>query len=418
MAAALQSGCSGAPSQPPAGTLSGNVSFMVFGDPPELSAYQAVVDAFEVHQPSVAVEVIHIPSQTDYRTRLAQDFAAGSPADILLINVRRYADLAKAGALELLGPRLAASPLIKETDFFAETMEPFKFNGVLTCMPLNVSSPVIYYNKELFDGTGVPYPAAGWTWTDLLEKAQRLTRDTDADGAPDQYGLGVDAALQRVTPFVWQNGGDIVDDPLRPTMLTLDSPAAREALQWFIDLQIAHHVVPPPDEERSQSHEERVLAGGLAMYMDSRRVVPTIREAAAFDWDVAALPQGKARASILHSDGYCIPAASPVRDAAWALVEFASSVEGQTILARSGRSVPSMKSVAQSGAFLDPSVKPVNSQVFLDAIPGIRSVPLVAGWPEIEANVGKQLEGAFHGLISLDEAIIAAQEASNPLFSQ
>src|SRR3712207_8442346 len=47
--------------------------------------------------------VIHIPSQTNYRTRLANDFAAGSPADIVLLNYRRYASFAAKGVIEPLG---------------------------------------------------------------------------------------------------------------------------------------------------------------------------------------------------------------------------------------------------------------------------------------------------------------------------
>ena len=79
---------------------SGDISFMVFGDPAELAAYQKLVDAFHATHPDIQVELIHIPGQADYRNRLAADLAAGSPADVLLINYRRYAAFADVGALE------------------------------------------------------------------------------------------------------------------------------------------------------------------------------------------------------------------------------------------------------------------------------------------------------------------------------
>ena len=42
------------------------------------------------------------------------------------------------------------------------------------------------------------------------------------------------------------------------------------------------------------------------MFLNSRRGVPTYREISGFDWDVAALPQGKQKAGILHADAYCL----------------------------------------------------------------------------------------------------------------
>ena len=60
-----------------------------------------------------------------------------------------------------------------------------------------------------------------------MATAKALTKDTDGDGAIDQYGLGTEASIFRLAPFIWQNGGDIVDDPDKPTRLTLDTPEAK-----------------------------------------------------------------------------------------------------------------------------------------------------------------------------------------------
>ena len=59
--------------------------------------------------PEIDVNLIYIPGQSDYRKRLGADFAAGTPADIMLINYRRYASFAVKGVLEPLGPYLEKS---------------------------------------------------------------------------------------------------------------------------------------------------------------------------------------------------------------------------------------------------------------------------------------------------------------------
>ncbi len=64
------------------------------------------------------------------------------------------------------------------------------------------------------------------------------------------------------------------------------------------------------------------------MFLDSRRAVPTFREAAKFDWDVASLPYFDKPASILHSDAYCMTKAAKAKDAAWRFVEYAGRARG------------------------------------------------------------------------------------------
>ncbi|MGH2543378.1 MAG: ABC transporter substrate-binding protein [Ardenticatenaceae bacterium] len=310
--------------------------------------------------------------------------------------------------LEPLGPYLAKSTVISEEDFYTETLEPFRYNGQLMCIPQNLSSLVVYYNKELFDAAGVPYPSDDWTWEEFLETAQALTKDTDGDGQTDQYGLGTEPSIFRVAPFIWQNGGQLVDDLENPTRLAIDSPAAREAIQWYVDLQVKHHVVPNAEAEEAEDSESRFQNGRTAMFLNSRRATPSFREITAFDWDVAALPQHKERAGILHSDAYCMPSSADEKDAIWKFIEFANSHEGQTVVVASGRTVPSLKSVAESEAFLDPNAKPVNSRVFLDTVPVIRGVPVIPGWVDIEETTGEELERAFYGDVSVDEMIDTA----------
>ena len=134
------------------------------------------------------------------------------------------------------------------------------------------------------------------------------------------------------------------------------------------------------------------------MLLSSRRSTPTFRESARFDWDVAPLPIHRKPAGILHSDAYCMAEASENKDAAWRFVEFALSAEGQRIVAQTGRTVPSLRSVAESPAFLDPSAKPRNSRVFLDAIPTIQRVPTISTWPEIEDAAEGILENGMYSL--------------------
>lgn len=388
------------------------VSFMVFGSPEELQAYQTLVTAFEKKNPDTQIDLMHIPSQGDYGKRLNADLAAGSPANVVMINYRNYASFAQKGALEPLQPYLYKSTVIKPDDFYSQALQPYIWRGQVLCLPQNISSLVVYYNKSLFDAAGVPYPKSAWAWADFLSAVQTLT-----NAEKDQYGVGVEPSLIRVAPFIWQNGGELVNSP-QAVRLLLDSPEAREAIQWFTELQVKQHVAPDATAEKSEDSETRFANGRLGMYLDSRKVVPTFRTITGFDWDVAPLPTGKFPATILHSDAYCMTAATKDKDSAWKFIEFANSVEGQQIIASTGRTVPSLKSVAESEAFLDPSAKPRNSRVWLDVIPAIRTVPTLKNWPDIEETANSELERAFYGTASVDDVIKAIVDRSAPFFTE
>lgn len=382
-----------------------SITFLISGDPADEDAYRMLIDAFMVANPDVQVELINIPGQGDFSRRLAADFAASAPPDVFLINYRRYGPYVARGAIEPLDDLLAHSTRILRSDFYPQALAAFTWGGQLMCLPQNMSSPVIYYNKTLFDADSIPYPANNWTWDDFLATAQALTLDRNGDGAIDQHGFGVEPTLVRAAPFVWMNGGEIVDDPMAPARLMLDSPESRAALAWFVALQTEHHVTPDAIAEAAESSLSRFLNGRLAMYVESRRVVPEFRRIDAFDWDVAPLPIGRRPASILHSDAFCIAAASPHKEAAWRFIEFANTRTGQTILARTGRTVPSRIELAEAPAFLDPDAKPANSHIFLDAIPTLRIFPALATWSDVEAAVNAELSQAFYGQLSLDEAL-------------
>jgi multiple sugar transport system substrate-binding protein len=350
---------------------------------------------------------------------LATSFAGGNPPDVFLINYRRYGQYAARGALEPLGPYLRQSTVLRESDFYQIPMDAFRYRGGdLSCIPQNVSSLVIYYNVDLFRAHQVPLPADGWTWDAFLAAAKALTIDEDGDGQAEIYGLTVDPTMIRYVPFVWGAGGDVVDHVDDPTMLTLDTPEALAGITWFIALgQTGHKVTPTEAEVQSEDDESRFMNGRAAMLMQSRRVVPTLREIEGFTWDVAPLPVGPAGpANILHSDAFCMAAAAKDKAAAWTFIEYAVGERGQTLLAETGRTVPSMIRVAESDAFLkgtsigrvvgsEAGLPPANSRVFLENIASMRRVPSIATWPEVEDAFNTAFKRAFYVEMNVEDAI-------------
>jgi multiple sugar transport system substrate-binding protein len=166
---------------------------------------------------------------------------------------------------------LNLTPLIQESDafdsrdFYPSLLEPYNIEGNVWALPAGVNLAVIYYNKDLFDRYNVSYPEMSWTWDDLLVAAMS-TRDSD-DGV---YGLVSQPIF--VIPFVYQHGGQIVDDWRAPTRLTLNEPLTVEAIEWFADLIHSHDVMPSPLAAEEQFGNEGsppyiYWRGKAAMYL-------------------------------------------------------------------------------------------------------------------------------------------------------
>ena len=62
-------------------------------------------------------------------------------------------------------------------DMYASSILQFwNYNGKQYGLPNDINGTAIYYNKKLFDEANLPYPEAGWTYDDMKELAQKLTK--------------------------------------------------------------------------------------------------------------------------------------------------------------------------------------------------------------------------------------------------
>jgi multiple sugar transport system substrate-binding protein len=400
--------------------LSGQVSFYINEGADEVEGFKDLVETFQQQHPGVTINLVNIPNDDEFDQKMAALYAAKTPPDIININYRRFGQFAIKGVLQPVDEYLKNSKMMQAADFYPQALEAFRFQDKQYCIPQNISSLEVYYNKTLFEKAGVPLPKAGWTWDEFLNAAKALTKDTNGDGKIDQYGLGIDPVTIRLAPFIWAHGGDLVDNTAKPTKLTIDSPAAREAFQWFVNLQTKYHVVPSKEDEATEPDKSRFEHGTMGMYLNSRVETPELRETIedSFEWDVAPMPTDKTTATILHSDGYCLSKDSKNKDLAWAFMEFANGPAGQSELTKSGRTVPSMQAVANSNAFLVNPEPPAHNKIYLDMIPNIRRVPVATTWLEVENALNNEIQRAFYGDATVQEAVQAAIANTGEYFKQ
>jgi multiple sugar transport system substrate-binding protein len=335
------------------------VSWSFWGDPWELEVNRRVARAFQAEHPQIKLELIHQPWD-QYFNWLETQWQQGQAPDVMFLNnVRGYAargHLAPLdGYLQQDGFELA--------DFYPRLLELFNFRGSYYGLPRDNDTKVIYYNRAIFEDAGLEPPRAGWTWTDLRNLANRLTR-RDALGRPLVYGFAFETETWwRI--WVWQNGGDILNDPFSPTLVRLGEPEAVDAIQFLADLVLYDRVTPPPDILRSSSRITQVFREGrAAMVFGGHGKIPVLAEEPSLKWDVVGLPRREQAVNLAGGAGYTISALSEQKEAAWALVRFLESEKGQAMFAESGLIVPARRSIREDSIFL--RQQPYNAKVFTE----------------------------------------------------
>jgi multiple sugar transport system substrate-binding protein len=377
------------------GGSDGPIDFQLTADAEEVAVYEELVRAYE-RKTGQKVRLVPVPDRKGHLQKLATAFAAGRPPAVWLVNHRNLGGFLRPGALEPVESRLGTEGAPRREDLLDVPLAAFTFRGRLQCMPQNASSLVVYVNRDRFREAGVAPPGRDWSYRELLAAARALR-------GGDGHAVGIEPSVIRVAPFIWSAGGELVDDERAPRRFALDTPAARRGLDAFLALG-RDGLGPSAADVEAKPLEERFIDGELAMFFSSRREVPSFRAIEDFEWDVAGFPTLEREATVLHSDGFCL-SSGPQADRGWRFIAWASGPEGQRILARGGRTVPSLREVAESPDFLNPTEPPRSSKVFLDQVDVARRLPTTRGFPRVEDAADLAIEQAFYGRISRDEMI-------------
>lgn len=400
--AVLLAACGDGERKAPDGSAVTVVRYGRWGTPEELGAENALMRQFEAANPDVRVE-LECTAWSEYWTKLQTSFAAGSGPDIFLIEGTRVHDYAERGQLLDLAPFARGKDGLDLGAYYPTTRDVYEFCGALWALPRDCNTIGIYYNKTLFDKYHVPYPEPGWTWEDFRAKAKALTRDDDGDGRADSYGFlaGFDTMELHWGSWVWQNGGEILD-PTR-TKCLVNQPAAVEALDFLVGL-VQRDKVSPDTAQASTFGSTMFLTGRLGMSQDGSWMVGAYSRINSFEWAIAPLPKGKTFAAPVNGLGVSVYAKSKHPDAACRLAKFLASREYQEALAKSGTSIPAMKSVAEGPIYLDG--KPESKKVFIDQIRTCgHALDFTRGYSQWEDALRRQLELVWLGRKPLQQAM-------------
>ncbi|MBE3599155.1 MAG: sugar ABC transporter substrate-binding protein [Limnochordaceae bacterium] len=379
-------------------------------------AFRKLVDNFERSHPGIKVELVRIPSK--YYDKLMTMIAGRTAPDVAMLAFDKVPQFVEAGALQPIDEFVAKSGYPKH-DLFPVVVEGFSYKGKLYGLPRSFSPFVMFYNKKIFRERGL-VASSDWTWSEFLEVAKKAT--TFKPGGP--WGFAGNTEEDGVFypewlfPFIWQNGGDVVDG--KRLVSRLMEPEAKEAMAFYVDLFQKHKVAPTSVQAQTYGGSDALfLSGRAAMIMESYVLVGSARSQAALEFDVVELPHQRQRASVAFPIGYVIPAATQHPQEAWEFLAYLGGPEGQKIVPELGLGVPGLMSVGQTDLFLQPGKQPEHAAVFLEQSKTAKllpaRVPKFSQWYEAWRQ---ELSTVMSGAESLESALPRMDAAINKVLQE
>lgn len=393
----LLNGCSGK------GTTGGDkkitIVFSFVGLPEEINIMQDLINSFEKENPAIEVRPLHISQ--GYNVKTLTMAAGGVAPDVMWMNHPYIAAYAEKGALMDLSGLLKEDKSFDLDGFYPTLVELASYKKGIYIIPKDIAPFVLFYNKTMFDKEGLAYPDNTWDWNSLLSAARRLTKDFNGDGRIDQFGYNSEfTSYYGIICWLHQAGGSIFNRDM--TKCLLDSPASIRTVRFMYDISNKYHYSPTLSEGQTQGWWDMFMTGRLAMVINSRWVCPTFMTAKTLEWDIAVLPRDKQRATMVFCSGYAISKQSKHIQAAWKLVKYLAGEKAQTFYAETGLQVPSLKSIANSSAFIN-ALPGKNSKAFLDMLDYGYPEFTHPRWSEITEKMGNALELIWLKKLTVEE---------------
>lgn len=302
------------------------------------------IKLFESKHPDI--EVINDPGAESQR--LLTQLAGDVPPDVMaLYDPQSLRLFARNDVLEDLRPYIDKYGL--PVDRLYPSLKPYIYYGdKIVGVPENCGPYLVFYNKRLFREAGLEYPKPGWTWSECLVAAKKLTKYKIVNGrkVPVQKGLFINNSDWWF--FIWMYGGRLFSEDGKTCLM--DSPEVKKGIRFWADLRLKHGVMPTTSEAKSMAPTGNWGSDALlfreskvAMTFVGRWMCIQYREQKDLEWDVTTVPhQPGHRVTLLASKSYAIPKSCRNKPAAVKFIKHLLERDNQLLVSNYGDGIPSV----------------------------------------------------------------------------
>ncbi len=370
---------------------------------------------FMQRHPNIVVKAENTPFG-EYRQKYVAQAAGNALPDIMYCQFSWSQEFIKNGLFRPLDDYIAKEKDFNLQDFTPQSLVSYQRDGKLWGIPYDEGPANLYYNKDLFDAAGIPYPDETWDLEKLKEVALKLTQ---GEGPNKIFGLGELPSLGDslvAPPYLMPFGAQYLREPKEDECL-INQPEAVAALEWWQELRDKGAVPSPADLQNVAWPAFQF--GKIAMTVQGSWATPPIRAGAKFNWDIAMWPRGpKAHVTFSAGSAYMITRDSKNPDAAWIYLNEYLSTAGQSYMwGITGRGSPARLSAWPS--YLNSKFAPPGAKYVEQAMRTIASHDIIdqPTGPQVTQAAGPIWDLVVAGQLSVKDACDQVFAAVDPIIA-
>ena len=383
----------------------------IWGGDSDVSAFNSMLAAAADKLEGIETELLLL---ADYDTSVTTRIVGGQQIDVMVLaeSVHQFSSRNQL---------LALNNLIEEMDVdlerrFGTNQNLYAQNGQIYALPLRAGPMLVYANTDLL----TQKPQIDWSFDQLMEAAVAAYKP-GATAAQTTWGFATNGDgtwWPWYTSFIYSAGGSILDAQGQPNF---DDPATVQGLKNYASFIHKTGVAPSLKDmaDIGQNSPDPLFNSGRAAMITTGWWNVRSLQAANFGWDIAPIPNGKGKGTILFGQGLGITTVSKHPKQAFRLIEALTDKPAQEAIVRSRWDIPANLEVLQSDTFLKAPWSGSNLDMAAVATAiseGAINLPYSPNWNQMHDIIGNVVNELLAGNTDAPAAAARIQQELQQLF--
>lgn len=306
--------------------------------------FDKAIERFEAEHPGVKIHYYSGVMKDDYSEWFSRKLLAGEEPDVFMVLGTDFNQFSSMGIMRNLDDLMAADEDFDESMYFSSAFHTGQYGGVQYALPYETVPTLMFVNKTLLMREGIEMPRQDWTWEDMYDICEKVTKDIDGDGFPDQFGIYNYGWMEAVC----SNGGEVFKEDGSECYFT--DERVEESVKYIRQLNELNQGAKVTKEDFNNGNVA-FMPLTFAEYRTYKTYPYKIKRYANFQWDCITMPAGSEGENLSQVDTLLmgISAGTDKEELAWEFLKLLTyDEEIQMDIFRYSQGASVLRAVTQS----------------------------------------------------------------------